>query len=324
MPRAIETKLREAEQALGQQMPGDLFAFIAGLSSEEYAFANESWLFWTVTDKPTDRGDNFIIDRSASFRTEWKLNGFVFATNGIGDYLVLLPDKESGSLMPTIFIMLHETAELKVFAADLDTLLTNGPRNYHWSDEFYLKLEEEQLIEGKETVEGAQGEDDEESDYFGPDYQKRSTLDDWIDEEKTEKTSEIISGLEELSQSTDESHRIWAINKLSDLYLKGFGPLPAHVETAMAYNQMAMDLGSHKAFSNRAACYFAGIGVERDLPRALILAKKANELSKSNMFADVVATKEGGGFYDAFIEIIEKEMERLKNNTPITKRRRTP
>ena len=109
---------------------------------------------------------------------------------------------------------------------------------------------------------------------------------------------------------TDERNKIWALNKLSDIYLKGFGPIPKNMETALSYNQRAIDLNSHLALSNRAACYFFGLGMDKNIEKAFELATKANELSKANIFADILATKNGGGMYDKLVDMIEKELKK--------------
>jgi len=141
-------------------------------------------------------------------------------------------------------------------------------------------------------------------------------LDDLIDDQRTEKSSELLIGLEKLIDGSDESHKVWALNKLSDIYLKGFGPIPKNMMLALDYNQRAIDLNSHKALSNRAACYFFGFGVEKDIEKALELATRANELSKANRFADILATKEGGGMYDKLVDMIEAELKKQGKNNP--------
>ena len=147
-------------------------------------------------------------------------------------------------------------------------------------------------------------------DLYDDDYKLRSYLDDLIDDQRTDQVSDIIQGLENLSESSDNDHKVCALNKLSDIYLREFGPVPPNLEKALDYNQQAMDLNSHKAFSNRAACYFMGLGMERDLKKALEFAKRANELSKSNRFASAFAAREGGGLYDRLVTSIKKEIRK--------------
>jgi hypothetical protein len=303
MKRHIKTKLNKAHSTLGLIFPDQLFDFICRLDKPEVKFGGEEWLFWTVTDKPKDEADNFIIERSANFEKEWGLNGLVFAANGIGDYLVVLP-LEFGD---RIFVMMHETAEIKLFGEHILALIENGPENYLGSDNFIYKLDDDnKLIRGEI-------ESDEPGDFLGEDYQLRSYLDDLIDDHKTEKASDIIIGLEKLRTSEEESHKIWALNKLSDIYLKGFGPIPKNMTKALDYNQQAIDLNSHLALSNRAACYFFGLGIEKDIQKAFELATKANELSKANQFADLLATRKGGGMYDNLVDMIKAEIDRLSS-----------
>lgn len=211
---------------------------------------------------------------------------------------------------------MHETAELKVFAANWKDLIKYGPDDYFWNDEFYLKLDKNNQVimwnENNTLSDNAETSNDEK-DFFDDDYTLRSRLDDLIDEERTDLTSEIIQGLEQLTECKEEWYKIWALNKLSDIYLKGFGPIPSVTSKALEYNQKAIDLNSHKAYSNRAACFFFGLGLTKDLNKALEYAMKANELSKSNYFADILATKEDGGMYDKLLDMINNEIAKQKD-----------
>jgi len=311
MKRHITTKLKQAQEKLGLTFPDQLFEFISRLDKAEVKFGEEEWLFWSVTDKPKDTNDNFIITSSENFKAEWGLNGLVFATNGIGDYLVVLPD-EFGDL---IFVMMHEIAELKLFGQNILDISQNGPMDYFWSDNYCYKLDDNDKLVKSENFNPNTTNNKYSENYFGGDYELRSQLDDLIDDEKTEKTSEILIGLEKLSDSKDESHKVWALNKLSDIYLKGFGAVPPDMTKALDYNQRAVDLNSHKAISNRAACYFFGLGMPKDIYRALEMATRANELSKTNQFADIFATKQGGGMYDRLVDMITTEIKKNENNS---------
>jgi hypothetical protein len=311
MKRHIKTKLEQAQERLGLTFPDQLFDFISRLDKAEVKFGEEEWLFWSVTDKPKDTNDNFIITSSENFKDEWGLDGLVFATNGIGDYLVVLPG-EFGDL---ILVMMHEIAELKLFGQNIQDILQNGPVDYFWSDNYCYKLDDNDKLVKSENFNSNTPNNKYSENYFGDDYELRSQLDDLIDDQKTEKTSEILIGLEKLSDSKDESHKVWALNKLSDIYLKGFGAVPLDMTKALDYNQRAIDLNSHKAISNRAACYFFGLGMHKDIYKALELAKRANDLSKSNQFADIFATKQGGGMYDKLVDMITTEIKKNENNS---------
>jgi hypothetical protein len=306
MKRHVTTKLKEAQRKLGLYFPDQLFDFISRLDKTDVKFGKETWLFWSLTDKPNNATENYIVDSSVNFNNEWGLDGLVFADNGIGDYLLVLPN----DCDEQILIMMHEVAELKLFSKSIQELAEKGPENYFWSDNYLYKLDEDNnLIRGEkqEDVTSAR-------DYFGEDYKLRSYLDDLIDDQKTDKVTDIIIGLEELIENADENHRVWALNKLSDIYLRGFGVMPPDMTKALDYNQRAIDLNSHQAFSNRAACYFFGLGVTKDAEKALEFATRANELSKSNQFADIFATKQGGGMYDKLVDMITTEIKKHENN----------
>jgi len=317
-------KLLQTEEKLGYNIPKYLFDFIAKLDKPEVQFGQEEWLFWTVNDNPEDKEDNFIYTHSVDFENEWGRKGLVFATNGIGDYLVLLADNDILGFIPQVFVIMHETAEIKVFADNWNNLIEQGPEDYFWNDEFYLKIDDnDNVVEWKDYKKVRRDETEKTSNevedadtnnnYFDEDYKLRSHLDDLIDYERTELTSEIIQGLEKLTGCNEQSHKVWALNKLSDIYLKGFGPIPADLSKALDYNQAAIDLSSHKAYSNRAACYFFGLGLTKDIHKALEYATKANELSKSNLFADILATKKDGGMYDNLVDMIKKEIAKERD-----------
>jgi hypothetical protein len=312
MKKHIVARLNQAQEQLGVRIPQGLFEFIANLKKSEVKLGEEEWLFWTIEDTPDD---NFIVTSTLDFRREWNLQGLVFATNGIGDYLLLLPDGERGEFKDNLFVMVHEAAEIRLFADDLETLIKHGPEDYYWNREYCFKLDEHDNViawHDEQSNERVEKDDRDYDNIFDEEDALRSKLDDMIDDQVTEKASKILEGLEKLSESDDEAHKVWAINKLSDLYLRGFGPVPHNLEKALAYNQRGMDLNSHKAYSNRAACYFAGIGVERNLDKALEFAIKANEISKSNSFASALTNKEGGGMYEGLLIVIRKEMKKNK------------
>ncbi|WP_276503693.1 SMI1/KNR4 family protein [Terrimonas pollutisoli] len=317
-------KLLQTEEKLGYNIPKYLFDFIANLDKPEVQFGQEEWLFGTVNDNPEDIDDNFIYTHSIDFENEWSRKGLVFATNGIGDYLVMLRDNDNMSFLPKVFVIMHETAEIKTFADNWNDLIEQGPEDYFWNDEFYLKIDDnDNVVEWKDykktpnkeykSVSDDIEDSDISNDFFDDDYKLRSHLDDLIDYGKIELTSEIIQGLEKLADCNEQSHKVWALNKLSDIYFKGFGPIPADLSKALEYNQAAINLNSHKAYSNRAACYFFGLGLIKDLYKALEYATKANELSKSNSFADILATKKDGGMYDNLVDMIEKEIAKKKD-----------
>jgi len=315
-------KLNQAQEKLGFHIPPDLFDYIASLKKPEVEFGNEEWLFWTLSDGQKNESENFIVSATLDFRQEWNLEGLVFATNGTGDYLLLLKEDESNEFSETIFVMMHETVEIKVFAECLDDLLEYGPEDYFYSDEFHFKLDDENKVvswnEAEHSSATAVHESDSTADLndlpdlLDDDDRLRALLDDLIDDHVTSRTSDIVQGLEKLRVSNDEAHKVWALNKLSDIYLRGFGPIPKDLKKALDLNQQAIELNSHRAYANRAACYFMGLGMERDLDKALEWVSKANELSKSNVFAKTIARKKDGGMYDSLVAAISKEIKKKK------------
>jgi hypothetical protein len=112
--------------------------------------------------------------------------------------------------------------------------------------------------------------------FFLDEYdRKKSLVEDMIDNEETDKHQEILDTLHELTGQPDYAARAWY--KLSDLYFKGFGPIPVNIELALEYNQQAVELGHAKSMANRAYCYFAGVGLKKDIDKAYELIKAAND-----------------------------------------------
>jgi TPR repeat protein len=152
----------------------------------------------------------------------------------------------------------------------------------------------------------AQDENDTNDHYFGENYNLRSHIDDLIDDQVIDSAATIVMGLEKLSVCKDERHQVWALNKLADLYFKGFGPIVKDIPKALGYTDQAIKLKSHLAMSRLATCYFFGMGLDKDQQKGLTLAKQANEMSKSNAFASELAKKKGGGMYDDLVEKMEQ------------------
>lgn len=301
----VISKLNEAEKTLGLKLPEKLFDFISGLNQPEVTLGNETWFFLTVLDDAEDANENYIIQSSLNFNKTWGLEGIVVADNGIGDYLVVLPEE----LQEIILVLMHETAELKLFGKNILEVIENGPLDYFWDDNFLYKLDDDnRLIKAKDSAKYISNCDSE--NYFGKDYDLRTQIDSWIDTEDYGKTSDILTGLKELTESNNTKHKIWSLNKLSDLYFKGYGPIQKDIDQALKYNQLAIDQNSHIAFANLAFCYFSGIGMNKDYSAALDYALKANELSKKNQFADLLSSKKEGGLYNDLINLISRELQK--------------
>ncbi|HEX2532302.1 MAG TPA: SMI1/KNR4 family protein [Chitinophagaceae bacterium] len=310
MPARLLQKMEEAETRLGVLFPEEIRSFLSGLPQAEVPFGEEEWLFGSFWDET----GNYLVERSLDFRENWTLPGVIIAGNGIGDYLVLLPDAATGRLASTLYVLLHETAEIKVFADSLQQALEAGPLDYFWSGETLYSLdEEEKLVIGprpsgeKDQPEAAPLSSDDEGDSG-----LRSAIDRWIDEEETGRWAQILEGLHQLTRSADPHHQAWAYYKLSDLYFKGFGPQPVHLEKALSYNEEAVRLKHHKSMANRAFCCLAGHGLEKDVNKAWELAHEANELSKQNSFIDIISGSKDKGAYESLLDRIRKEQGNQK------------
>lgn len=304
------TKLKEAEDKLGCKLPAGIFDFIAGLTIDEVNFGNETWIFGTIND---DDG-NFIIDASKDFRKYWELNGIIIAHNGIGDYLLLLA-LESGELSSVIYVMMHETAEIKLFSLDIGSAVKYGPEDYFWDTRVFYSRDADDGRTLTQLLRDSAGEAspaDAEDDEFYTLREKKSAIDNLIDDEETGRLSEILEGLDELTNCNDKQVQAWAYYKLSDIYFKGFGPLPRNVEKAMQYGEQAVKLGNLQATANMAYCFFAGIGVEKDINKAYELAKHANEEYKKNVFIDIITGSKEKGPYEDLLKMIEKELKKKK------------
>jgi tetratricopeptide (TPR) repeat protein len=304
------TKLKEAENKLSCRLPVEIFDFIVELTADEVSFGEETWIFGTINDKE----DNFIIDNSKEFREYWELNGVVIAHNGVGDYLVLLP-LQNGELSSAIYIMMHENAEIKLFSESIDAALKYGPEDYFWDKRIFYSRDEDYDETLTHRVPGDITDAapiDPEAKEFLDLREKKSAIDDLIDDEETGRLSEILEGLDELTNCNDQHTQAWAFYKLSDIYFKGFGPLPRNIEKAMEYNEQAVDLGNLQATANRGFCFFAGIGVEKDLQKAYDLVKHANEESKKNMFMSALTGSKNKGPYENLLKIITDELKKEK------------
>lgn len=293
-----------AQTELDLFFPEKLFQFLNDLEESEVKISErEVWFFLTDVDPHID--SNPIINASGHFEEVWGLRGIVFAENDLNDCLVVLPE-EFGE---QIFVMIHRLGELRLFANSIEHAITAGPRDYLQSENFVYRLEEDgTLVRGGDHA-APEDRDPDEPDGVS-DIDKRAHLDQLIEDEQTDKLSEIIQGLNELIAGDDESNKVWALNKLSDIYLKGFGAISQDMSRALHYNQLAIDLKSHVAMGNRAACYLLGMGMEKNLDKALELATKANELSRGNRYANLLASTPEGGLYDQLVEMIMQERKR--------------
>lgn len=114
-------------------------------------FGEEKWIFPTVTDNAVDPSINFLVTQSKWFKEHWNMNGLVFAVGEYGDYLLALQN-EDDKVSKKIFILLAESSEIKLFNTSLEKLLAEGPFEYMRWDDYYLKLENGEVILGDEVA----------------------------------------------------------------------------------------------------------------------------------------------------------------------------
>lgn len=279
--------------------------FLIKLTHNEILFSDEPWFF--SYDEDLSEYENFVIRWTRDFRNEFNLNYFVIADNGLGDYLLVSDSQVNED--KRLLIMLHEMGQIKVYANSLENALNSEIREYMVEDWIYRINSESHTEINDNYEEGILSKDGQESD---PEYELRFNLMNIYDEEETDRSSELLSGLEELLNSNEPIHKIWALRTLSKIYLKGFGPIPLNHSKAVSYLLRAVEENDYMAMADLAAAYFAGIGVERDLNKSLSLLEKANQLSKNNMFSDIISGDKSKGMFEELLEIIKKEIENQK------------
>ena len=123
-------------------------------------------------------------------------------------------------------------------------------------------------------------------------------LADFILDYRPDLKTQAVAALEVLLDHRGYAGR--AALKLSRLYMRDEGDyrdLKQGIQLAMR----SSDLGNLNAKADLSFYYFKGLGVEKDLQRALDFLVEANELSNERF---------GGGMWDEEIELIKKEMKK--------------
>lgn len=280
--------ITQTEQLLGIQFPEKFKKTIQQFKYVEQDLGDESWDFYHL------ESENYIIESTKLLKEYFKIDLIAFAENGLGDYLLLLPNENNNSeYQDIIYVFWHEIGMIRMFSKSLKSAIKEGGYTYFDDSEgeFTYKVDElGNVIKGNESLEDYEMLIVDGKYYFDKFDKLKSEIDDLIDDCKYKKSDEIIEGLHVLINQHKLNYKTWALNKLSNIYLKGFGKkVNADIEKALYYNQLAMDLGNARAYSNRAACYFMGLGgITIDLPKALEYATKANELSNDNYYEDIV------------------------------------
>lgn len=130
MPFPIDIKfIIETEKEIGVSFPEIFKSKMVKENGGELATENDDWQLFPFFDKSDkkriSRTCNHIVLETKQAR-EWDKfpgNGIAIATNGSGDFLILIPTKESiTKLSEEIYIWFHETGEIEKVAENINEL----------------------------------------------------------------------------------------------------------------------------------------------------------------------------------------------------------
>ena len=121
-----EAQIEAAERELGLKLPHEYRLRLMARNGGELATAGDDWQVFPVFD-PTDhktaaRSANHIVLETRNART-WEgfpQDAVAIASNGSGDFLVLMPARSSGRLDPQVHLWNHETRKCKPVALRYD------------------------------------------------------------------------------------------------------------------------------------------------------------------------------------------------------------
>src|SRR5688572_2135351 len=301
MHEELLQKLAEAEFKLDFKFPASIRRFLASLEKWEYQFKDQVWYFNIVHDINDPDTNTSIIENSRTFRDEWRLKAVVIAHNGLGDYMLLLPNKTEPELMDEmLYVMWHEVAQIRVLSWNIDEAVRHGLDEFIYRDECVYALDDQgNLVEGyelrrledpgsyvkylrdRQTIQESEAEPGE-PDLVMELHNQLQKADGWIDEERTDKISEILSTLHACVEEGTWSKRAHLV--LNRIYMKGFG-IPANPEKAIYHAIKSAEEGNYNAMSDLAFYYFKGMGVEQNFQTSLYWMQKANDAS-DGMFID--------------------------------------
>ena len=305
MHEELLQKLAEAELKLDLKFPASVRRFLASLEKWTYSFKDDEWYFPIVLDINDPNKNNSIVENSLAFREEWGLNGVIIAHNGVGDYMLLLPNKNEPSLIDEmLYVMWHEVAEIRILSWNIDEAVKHGLDEFIFRNDCVYSLDEEgTLSEGYELkrLEDPESyieylkdrqpaqETEEDTAQNEPDpvmelHDQLQQASDWIDEERTDKIGEILLILQACVDEGTWSRRAHLF--LNRVYMKGFG-IPADPEKAIYHALKSAEENNYNAMSDLSFYYLRGMGVEQNFQTSLYWMQKANEVSEG-MFNDRV------------------------------------
>lgn len=310
MQDEILLKIVEAEEKLGYRFPASIRNLLLNLDDFGRFFGKEEWYFDIYND--TKNQTNTIVEDSLSFREDWKLEGIVFAQNGMGDHLLLLPkqypQKLEGQLDEIIFVFWHELGEVRIFAYDLAEALDEdfdpGPEG----DDFVYRIDEEDRVEeGFElrriydpvayleylkknipAVSSSESDADPQGEEWLRLHERVNEVSDWVSEENAGKLDEMLSTLNEcLADEFLGPRAHWLLSKI---YMKGIG-LPVNTEKGIHHVEQSAKAGNYTAMADLAFYYFKVVGVSQSTLRAIEWMESANEKSEGLLESELEALK---------------------------------
>lgn len=136
-------------------------------------------------------------------------------------------------------------------------------------------------------------------------------LADFIIDEYAEKIDLALDALHTMQQNG--LHAAWSWWKEGQIYIKGIGSVKSDIQRGISLIQKASDLGHTVAKGDLGHYYHKGIGVPKDLHKALALLEEANEASRNFNNQYYSPDEEGDepfevGDYEEQIEMIKKEL----------------
>ncbi|TJZ53815.1 SMI1/KNR4 family protein [Sphingobacterium olei] len=131
MPFPVNTKyIIETEKELGLIFPDNFKTKMTEENGGELMTDDDDWQLFPFFDKSDkkriSRTSNHIVleTNQAKQWDNFPINGIAIASNGSGDFLILLPAKENNKQLGNeIYIWFHETGEIEKIADAIEDLI---------------------------------------------------------------------------------------------------------------------------------------------------------------------------------------------------------
>jgi hypothetical protein len=123
--KGIAERIRQAEEKLDIELTIWTKIFLTSLTDHKVDVYGDTYLFYSYLEEEHRLNENYLIDQSLDFQAEWGIKAVVIGENGIGDYLIQLPEDyygKSRKMGAPVYIMLHERGIIKFFSRFLNHL----------------------------------------------------------------------------------------------------------------------------------------------------------------------------------------------------------